>query len=155
MTKIAKYIDKAIPDEGKLPGIVKTLPEKNLVPEGYCYFHHYIWLNAFYYISNSNILNIDTSTNAVLAKYETSKKRMYLLVVQYTNETKAKEAYDKFIGQYAPELKTRDAVKLEDKTWHTAKLQGSYFIAVFNAPNKMEAIGLLEEYLKGSARVEP
>jgi hypothetical protein len=142
MNEIAKYIDNSIEDDARIPEIIETLPAANLVPEGYCYFHHYIWLNAFYFIANNNILNIDNSTDAVLAKYEISGKRMYLLVVQYPGENEAKEGYNKFINEYAPELKTKEAVKMEDKTWHTAKVVGSCFVGVFNAPNKDEALKL-------------
>ncbi len=44
--KIAGYIDHAIGSEGQIPAIVDLLPQRDLVPEGYCYFHHYIWINS-------------------------------------------------------------------------------------------------------------
>jgi hypothetical protein len=144
--EIAHFIDNAIPKQGNLPSVLQYLPSQDSVPEGYCYFHHYIWLNSFYYISNNNILNIDASTNAVIAKYGPPDKRVYFLVVQYPNTETALAAYDKFINQFSPELKKKDAIELEDKTWHTASLQGTMVAAVFNAPGKNKAIELIEQW---------
>lgn len=142
--RIAKYIDDAIPGEGKIPDIIGYLPGDNRVEEGYCYFHHYIWLNAYYFIAAYNILDIDEKTDAVIAKYGPPDKRSYLLLVQYPDEETARTAFDKFIKDFAPELKSARAVKLKDNTWHTAQRRGKYIAAVFNAPTRGESIKLQE-----------
>lgn len=145
MKKIAAFIDKAIPDKGAIPAIINLLPQQSLLPEGFCYFHHYIWLNSYYFIANYNILDIDEKTDAVIAKYGPADKRVYLLLVQYPDESKALAAFNKFITDFAPELKTKDAIKLKDNTWHTATLDGSLFKAAFNAPSKTEALKHVEQ----------
>jgi hypothetical protein len=66
---IASLIDKAIPGTGRIPAIVDALPKIDLAPGGYLYFHHYVWLNAYLFIANYNIINISDKTDAVLAKY--------------------------------------------------------------------------------------
>jgi hypothetical protein len=141
--RIAAFIDQAIPQEDKIPQIVALLPEQDLVPEGYCYFHHYIWINSYYFIANYNILDVNDHTDGVVAKYGPPDKRSYLLLIQYPDEKAAQAAYDKFITDFSPELKVADAVKLKDNLWHTAALQGTIFVSVFNAQNKKEAIELL------------
>ncbi len=141
--KIADYIDKTIPDQGKTPAVLNLLPDKDLVPEGYCYFHHYIWLNSYYFIANYNILDVSETTDAVIAKYGPADNRLYMLLIQYPDESSAKTAYNKFIADFAPELKTKDAIKLKENTWHTASLQGNIFAAVFNSKTKDAAISLL------------
>lgn len=142
--KIAGFIDKSIPEQGKIPAVLNLLPDKNLVTEGYCYFHHYIWLNSYYFIASYNILDVSETTDAVIAKYGPADKRSYLLVIQYPDEKSAKTAFNKFITDFAPELKTKDAIKLKDNTWHTASLQGTVFGAVFNSKTKEEATSLLK-----------
>jgi hypothetical protein len=67
--QLARIIEKAIPNEGPLPQILDILPQKSLVPESIRYFHHYIWLNSYYYVADQNILHIDEKTDALLAKY--------------------------------------------------------------------------------------
>ncbi|MGV8094296.1 MAG: DUF6599 family protein [Mangrovibacterium sp.] len=140
---IAAFIDHAIPQKDKIPQIVELLPEQDLVPEGYCYFHHYIWINSYYFIANYNILDVDDQTDGVVAKYGPPDKRSYLLLIQYPDEKAAQTAYDKFVTDFSPELKIADAVKLKDNLWHTAMVKGNLFASVFNAQNKEEAIQLL------------
>ena len=146
LTKLAAEIDNAIPGKGELPEVMNLIPQENRVEEGYCYFHHYIWLNAFHFISNDNILNIDSTSNAVLVKYNPPESRMYLLVVQYAGKNEANAAYNKFISLYAPELKPGDALKLEDKSWFSAEILQNLVAAVFNAHSKNDALTLLKKW---------
>lgn len=142
--KIAVFVDDAIPNEAPVPEIMGLLTEKDLVPEGYCYFHHYIWLNSYYFIANYNILDVNDRTNGIIAKYGPAHKRSYLLLIQYPDEKAAQVAYDKFITEFSPELKTADAVRLKDDTWHTAVRKGNFVASVFNAQSKGEAVQLLD-----------
>jgi hypothetical protein len=142
--KIAAFIDKVIPKEDNIPAVLDLLPEQDLVPEGYCYFHHYIWLNSYYFIANYNILDVNDRTDGIIAKYGPADKRSYLLLIQYPDETAAQAAYDKFTSEFSPELKAADAVRLKGDSWHTATLQGRLFASVFNAQSKEEAVRLLD-----------
>lgn len=141
--KIAAFIDHAIPGESEFPALLEVLPEQGLVPEGYCFFHHYIWLNSYYYIANYNILDVNDHTDGIVAKYGPSDSRFYLLLIQYPDEKAAQAAYEKFVREFSPELETTDAVKLRDDTWHTAAVGDRFFASVFNARNREEAVRLL------------
>ena len=57
--KLGRAIAGAIKNEGPLPPILALLPTENLLPETVHYFHHYIWLNSFYFVSNENVLDIE------------------------------------------------------------------------------------------------
>jgi hypothetical protein len=143
LRKIAVFIDHAIPGEAKVPAVLELLPQQDLVPEGYCYFHHYIWLNSYYYLANYNILDVNDHTDGIIAKYGPPDSRSYLLLIQYPDEKAAQAAYEKFVREFSPDLKTTDAVKLRDDTWHTAAVEDRFFASVFNARNKEEAVRLL------------
>lgn len=145
MEKIAGKIDESIAAEGELPAITDRIPEEDLVPESIFYFHHYIWMNAFFYISDGNFLNIDDSTDAVLAKYGQASSRYYLLMVEYETEKDAEEAYQSFIDNYAPELKQSSAVKLEDGKWTGSRLDKKLLICVFNAAERGQVERLLDK----------
>jgi len=67
--ELARTIASAIPDEGPLPDVLARLPREGLVEESVRYFRHYIWLNSHYYVADENILHIEDTTHAVLAKY--------------------------------------------------------------------------------------
>ncbi len=144
METMAHKIDKKIKEEGELPEIVSWIPEEDLAPESVFYFHHYVWVNAFYYISDDNFLNIDDKTDAVLAKYGPQDARYYLLLIHYENADKASEAYRNFLHQYAPELKDKQAVELEDGKWTGSRLDQELLICVFNGDTKEAVETLLD-----------
>ena len=134
---LAKLIDESISETGDIPSIVNLLPKEGLAPAGFLYFHHYIWLNAYLFIADYNIINIDDRTDAVLAKYGEADARSYLLLVEYPNENEAIEAYKQLKDKYAPESTPADPlVQLEDKTWFTVWTKGNKLGAVFNGISK-------------------
>ncbi|MCF8223891.1 MAG: hypothetical protein K9J25_12180 [Bacteroidales bacterium] len=145
---LAAGIDKLITTEGKLPAIIAHVPRKDLVPESIFYFHHYVWLNAFYYIAGENILNIDDNTDAVLAKYGKPSSRYYLLLAEYKTQENADKAYRSFINNYAPELGSNKAIQTEDGKWMGFSQHCKILVGVFNAPAKEQVTGLLEKIIK-------
>jgi hypothetical protein len=129
----AELIDTSIPETGEIPAIVQTLPQEDLVSAGFLYFHHYIWLNAYFFIANYNIIDIDEHTDALLAKYSETDSRSYLLLVEYPDPEKALVACSHLREKYAPEWsETNSIVKIEDGTWFTLWTKGNKLGAIFN-----------------------
>lgn len=136
---LAEVIDKAIPATGQRPPVVALLPEEGLAEGGFLYFHHYIWLNAYFFIANHNLIDLDDQTDAVLAKYGDANARNYLLIVEYPDGEKAASAYQKLKENYAPELTaTQPFIRLEDKTWFTTWTKGNRLGAIFNGNSREE-----------------
>jgi len=133
--KMAFALDEKIQETGLLPEIIRFLPEHGLQKDGYFYFHHYIWLNAFYYIANDNFLKINAQSDGILAKYGSDDDRHYLLVVQYSSEEEAFQAGKQFFAKYLTDQANDGVEKLEDGSWTGGKVEGSFFIAVFNGPS--------------------
>jgi uncharacterized protein DUF6599 len=133
---IAQHIDNIIEETGTIPPIINSLPKENLIRESLRYFHHYIWLNSFYYIADKNILNINENTEAVLAKYQNEKQQSILLLVNYKNENDANDAIENFITLYLPELKTNSVQQVEDGSWVGYKKQGKIISILFNSPTE-------------------
>ncbi len=142
--ELARAIETAIPNNGPLPKLLDLLPEQDLVRESIRYFHHYIWLNSFYYVSDENILHINEGTDAVLAKYGKLGERSLLLLVEYQKGEDAKAGYGDFVKHYLPELSGNSAVQIEDGTWMGCRLEENLLVIVFNAPNEKSASVLLE-----------
>ena len=67
VTALGQAIAGAIKEEGPVPPILALLPQEDLQPESVRYFHHYIWLNSFTFVSNENVLDIGADTPATLA----------------------------------------------------------------------------------------
>ncbi len=142
---LGTIISGSIEGEGSVPGLIELLPPKGLDKAGILYFHHYIWLNSYYYIADENILLINDDTDAVLAKYGSPENRSYLLIVQYKDIATAAEAYNNFLEDYFPEGKHTNIFQLEDQKWMAAELSGDTFIAVFNGNSEETVSSLLSE----------
>jgi hypothetical protein len=129
---VASLVDKAIPGTGRRPAIVDALPQKGLVPGGYLYFHHYIWLNAYLFIADYNLVNISDETDAVLAKYGEADARCYLLMIDYPDATAAVTAWGQLKKEFAPESAGKHPkLQLEDGTWFTTWTRGKRLCAIF------------------------
>jgi len=141
--KLGGLLADAIPGTGESPPIVDLLPAENLVPYSTHYFHHYILVNSHYYIANENILNIDDTTHAVLARYRIDGNTFYMLVVVYENAHKAQEAQKSFLQHYLPDAQD-EVKKMDDGKWTGCKLEDSLMVVIFNSPTK----DILTSYLE-------
>ena len=140
---LGAYIDERIAAPGSKPQLLELLPEEGLIPFAYLYFHHYIWLNSYYFISHEDILKINDNTDAVLAKYTDAGNRKYLLLVQYDNRDTAAGAFASFGREFFPEGLTGNCIQFEDKSWMAAALDNHLILAVFNAGTSESASQLL------------
>ena len=142
---LGRSIETAIAGEGPLPDILKLHPQGFLIRESVRYFRHYAWLNSHYFVADSNILNINDKTDAVLAKYREGDKRFLLLLVEYKNPEEAQAAHESFVKHYLPELNQKKAVQIEDGSWTSCQLKENLIIIVFNAPEEGRALHLMQE----------
>ena len=147
---LASLIDGSIANEGPLPAIIDLLPEQLLVRGSIRYFRHHAWINAHYFIADHNLLHIDDTTEAVLAKYGDGPRRSLLLLVEYPQAPKAQQAYSDFVKSYLKDMPAQGTVQIEDGSWTACRLSGKLFMAVFNAPQSEDATYLLEAAEKRS-----
>jgi len=132
--KLGRTIAGAIKSEGALPPIIARLPAENLLPETVHYFHHYIWLNSFLFVSNENVLNIGNDTPAALGKYRQAGAVFFLLLVQYPDAAGAEAAG----GQFRQKLLDGAADGLrrtKEGRWTGLQRRGNLVSIVFNAPD--------------------
>ncbi|UCH15707.1 MAG: hypothetical protein JSV22_07010 [Bacteroidales bacterium] len=145
VNELGKIISEKIEEEGKKPDILDLLPSNELDRSSILYFHHYIWINSFYFISDENLLLIDDNTDAVLAKYGPADKRSYLLIVKYDDKEAAGKAYNNFIEYYFPEAEFKNISQLEDQTWMAINLINSTFFGIFNGRSEEYVSHLMSE----------
>jgi hypothetical protein len=146
------------------PDLVNTLSPQvgsdwKLRSDRLSFFRSYLVLNSIYYLSEKNILDLDLSTEAIVAPYEqvsnsTDRKRSHFLVVKYEDHPRARKALNHFHDVYLPEFKkefTGDSAierpslfKLEDG-WLAYKLIGNYITIVFECPDQESARKLIQK----------
>lgn len=148
MFELARRIESAIPQEGRLPELLNLLPRERLQEESIRFFHHYIWLNSHYFVANDNILFIDDSTDAVLAKYGRKGRPSILLLVRYTNEDDANRARDSFVENYLPESSDSRVVEMADGSWTGYGAANAVLAVVFAAEDESAARELLNRSLE-------
>ena len=144
LTRLARSIEEAIPAPGPLPAVLDLLPAKDLVEESVKYFTHHVWLNSFYFVADENILHLDRSTPAVLARYGEKGNRSILLIVRYPDPDKSKSAYGDFTKYYLPELAQGPVAQIEDGTWSGSLRHDEVLVVVFNAASRETALELME-----------
>jgi len=145
LESIAKEIDKKITETGHLPGIVQLLPEEQLEPDGFIYFHHYIWLNSYYFIASDNILNISPDTDCILAKYGNKEERSFLLLIEYHDSLSAAANIETFRNVFFDKGNINGFQIMEDGKWVAVSGKDQYLIGVFSASDKEYASFLIAE----------
>ena len=131
---LGRTIAEAIPGQGPLPPVLALLPPDGLSPESVRYFHHYIWLNSFSFVSNENVLEIGNDTPAALGTYRQGSAAIFLLIVRYPDPARAESAAARFrtdiLGGAAEGLRETKAGR-----WTGLQRRGGLVTVVFNAPS--------------------
>jgi len=141
--KIDGRITDTIPPAGKIPEIMSLLPKENRVDETARYFRNYTILNYHYYLADDNLLEIDSTTEACLARYRPGQT--YLLCVRYPSAEAAGMAYRRMTSEYLNESDDGGYMEMSDSTWSAVEADGIYLTAVFDAPDRGTAQKLIAE----------
>lgn len=131
---------------------LKLNPNYQLKRDRIGFFHSYLVLNMLYYISHQNILNLNLSTKAVFAPYESdkdsaNKKRIQLLQIQYPDKEKASIALEQFHKIYLPEfpkILKSNSFKIEDGVMGY-RLDENYLTILFELPDLKTANSILSQ----------
>ncbi len=139
---MARSIDSSIASAGNKPDVVGFLPSSNLGKGSVRYFHSQASLNYHYFLSEENLLHLDTNTQAALGSYNPGN--VNLLCVQYPNPDLARAAYDSFIDGFMPEGKETGAAKVENHRWVVAEVIDNCVVIVFDVKHEMAGRTLLK-----------
>ena len=131
---LGRTIADAIQGRCPLPPILALLPPDGLSPASVRYFHHYIWLNSFHFVSDDNVLDIGNDTPAALGTYKKDGVALAVLVVRYPNPTRAEAASARFnkdiLGGAANGLR-----ETKSGRWTGLQRRSDLITVVFNAPS--------------------
>jgi hypothetical protein len=132
--ELGRAIAGGIENDGALPPIIAMLPAENLLPETVRYFHHYIWLNSFYFVSHENVLNIGNDTPAALGKYRQDGAAYFLLLVRYPDAARAEAAALQFRKKLLDGAE--DGLRpTKEGRWTGLECRGDLVGVVLNAPD--------------------
>ncbi len=122
------------------------------------YFYSHLILNSMFYLSHENILDLDSSTEAVMTAFERRGNErenppVTLLVVRYPDYERAAGALTDFFNAYLPEidreikteesLENRDFFQIEDG-WLGYRLVNRHLALAFACPDRESALEILD-----------
>ncbi|MFC1835482.1 DUF6599 family protein [Thermodesulfobacteriota bacterium] len=155
------------------PSLLKVLPIRiegawKLRNDRLGYFRSYLVLNTLFYISHSNILNLDRSTEALTAPYERmnyadTRERAQLLFVGYATPNNARKALRHFHEAFLPEQQldfvpdssadVSGFFQVEDG-WLGYRLHGRCLALVFGCPDRVSAETIVNHIQFDSTQME-
>jgi hypothetical protein len=145
MHLLAATVSENIGGNYEKPEILHLLPPENLVKHSIRFFNHYIWLNAYNFISSENIFQIDTENVAVIAKYNQGQTMPIFLTVQYFSQEVKTTAWRSLSELYRFKSKKTIAIKhLKGEGYAGFFLSDNHIKAVFRAESKT----IVEQLLK-------
>jgi hypothetical protein len=136
----ARTISQRLPQESLRPSLVDLLPSDNLVPYSEKYCHRHQALNYHYYLARENVLQLDSSTDAVLARYQPGST--LLLLVDYPDPTRATSAAASFRQTVLLGAKGAEPKSLANGKFATCEQVDRYLIIVLESPSGQSALSL-------------
>jgi hypothetical protein len=143
---LGSQIALGIPREGSKPSLLMALPPQDLIEPSVHYFHTSVSLNIHYFLDDSNLLSLNSRTEAILARYQQGGDKPYLLVVRYPNPGDAQAAFEQFSKAYLREAAAGNAVfrQLEKGQFARGRREERVLLLVFEAGSRASAEKLLE-----------
>jgi hypothetical protein len=144
--ELGKNISDKIKDNGERPVILKYLPEEMFIKNSLRYFYRYEILNNHFYLAGENILNLGDSTECLLVRLKQDKS--YILLLQYSDITKADTGYASFINHYMPDSRKTGAIETENNKWTLCRKNNNFIIIVFDTLTKSQGITSLDSIIR-------
>jgi hypothetical protein len=145
--KLGSEISRLIPRDGPEPVILSYLPSEGLIAESIRYFHHYIWLNTHYFISNDNILLIDSQTEAALAKYNSESGKYVLILLKYSSPQQAQAAVASFLKHYLSAA-SAGIMRIKNGRFAGIRRSGTCLAVILDAAHKKTVEDVLARTIK-------
>jgi len=143
---IGEATANAIPGDGDPPSLLNLLPAQGLLPGDTRYFHNHFLLNLYYYVADKNLLNLDSDTEGILARYKTPDQQpMTCLIVRYPAAVAARAAHSEFLQNYLPDACPNHVAKTENSRWTGVRSGDKLLCVVFDAPAQADAIQLMNK----------
>jgi len=141
---LGKVIAERIRDDGPEPDLLELLSNYKKDLKEVHYFHNHYCLNKYYFISEENLLDLDSQTEGILTRFKnetvtsdlSEASSFAILLIRYKSSDKAQVALKKFLANYLHNADEEGIAQTENSRWASANVIGNIFIGIFDAPSK-------------------
>jgi hypothetical protein len=144
---LGKRIASAIKQEGDLPVLVSIFPYENLREKRIRFFYNHLILNYHFFVADQNLLLLGQETEAALADYAEGNEIFHVLLVRYSSEETAIEAYEGFSETYMPEAENSGILQTENGKWTAVRLKDNLLVIVFDGLSEAHAKKMIQRIL--------
>jgi hypothetical protein len=138
---LGRAIAEKIKQTGKPPALLALLPQAGRQKDQLLYFHSWPLLNLRYYLADDNILLLDNKAEGLLARYQDDT---VLILVRYESRDLAQKAAKNFQKHYLPDKDKQGAIKTENNKWTVVRQVDQYWLGIFDANSKQQALELIK-----------
>ncbi len=141
---IGRNVASSIPETGSPPKLLSQLPREaaSFKRTQSWFLRSHILLNQRFFVARQNVLNLSGDVEAVLARYESGKKKIHLLLIGYPTQERAQTALANLEKAYTSKPGETFSLKSEEGTWTRGERQGRFLVIVFNVPDEKQAAQL-------------
>ncbi|MBI5527494.1 MAG: hypothetical protein HY897_14260 [Deltaproteobacteria bacterium] len=159
---VGTAVAAAIPRDGVLPELVRSLPEDGLLRSQIHYFHDWPLLKRHYAFADENLLKLDKTTRGVLARYKNPAANgkpagvelITLIQIRYATPDAARQALAAYRAKVMPGAGERGLRGSENGRWFAARAHADRVVIVFDAPTEKEALRRISQILPALPRKE-
>jgi hypothetical protein len=138
LRELGRKLAETIAETGSKPDLLAVLPPGYDDPRRVRFLHSPVILNYHFAVARENVLGLDETTEAVLAR---AADKSALIVVRYPDDGKAAAALSGFRAALMPGAEKDGAARAADGTWTLAARQGRTVAALLRAPSAEAAAG--------------
>ena len=132
-----------LPDAGSPPAIVAELPAKGLDPRTVRFLRHPQILNTHVFVSDDNVLGLDTRHRRRARHVPRGAGRAYLLLIDYPDAARGKAAAEVFRSRMLKGASGDTPAAVEDRGFYAVRDTGRRVSVVIGAPTSADARNLL------------
>jgi hypothetical protein len=146
--EFGRRIAAAIGRDGPKPALLRLLPPEFANDRTVRFFHNPVIMNYHFFVSRDNILDLDSSVDAVIASPGEKGEGGRLLIIRYPSAARASAALRSFSKASIPDAREPGPVRTEDQKWTNAAVRDDTVAIVFGAPTAAAATSAISKVFR-------
>ena len=142
--RIAGFIGR----DGPKPALLRLLPLEFANDRTVRFFHNPVIMNYHFFVSRDNILDLDSSVDAVMSSLGEKNEGGRLLIIRYPSAARASAALRSFLKAYLPGAREPGPVLTGDHKWTTATVRDNTAAIIFGAPTAAAATSVISKVFR-------